>query len=153
VVLQSALETKERLVQELEDLVINKLPTEFKNFDFLYKKELEINNKIKQENSQKNKEKEDFTNCLKDLLKVYKEVSMIAISKTDKGYLKINFNNIAKNGKEVYIVLQVMNDYKIIELYPSNINISSLEEELMKTKNFTLFLAKLANELIKYYNK
>ena len=151
VILQNTSDIKEKAIQDLEDLVYNKLPTELKNFEVLYKKELELNTKFKNENLRKDN-KEDFSKILKDMLRVYKQISMISISKTDKGYLKINFFNLTDDNREVYIILQVLGDYKFIELCP-NINIKHLEEELTQTKNFTLFLTKLANELIRYFNR
>jgi hypothetical protein len=43
----SATSSKEKEISEMEYLVLQKLPSEFSNFDFLFKKELEIHNKMK----------------------------------------------------------------------------------------------------------
>jgi hypothetical protein len=152
--LVKAIEAKEKLVQEMEHQIFVKLPTEYKNFEFLYKKELEINNKIKQDLAQKGVVKKDFTNYIKNLLQVYKDISMLSISRTENAHLKINFNGLAKQPTipEVYVILQVLVEYRLIEVCP-NINLKHLAEELSINKNFTLFLTKLANELIKYLTK
>jgi hypothetical protein len=149
-ILTNRIESKTRKTKELEEVVLNKLPAEYKNFEYLFKKELELNYRIKQDSQ--NLKEEDYTANLKNQLRVYKEISMISISKTDKGYLKVHFRNIDEDNREVYIVLQVLNEYRVIEIYPT-LNIRHLEDELMTNKNFTVFLTKLANELIKYFNR
>jgi hypothetical protein len=152
--LVKAIEVKEKLVQEMENQIFVKLPAEYKNFEFLYKKELEINNKIKQDLAQKGVIKKDFSNYIKNLLQVCKEISMLSISRIENAYFKINFNGLAKQPtiQEVYVILQVLVEYRLVEVC-ENINLKHLAEELAINKNFTLFFTNLANEFIKYLSK
>ena len=47
----SSISCKEREINEMEYLVLQRIPSEFANFEFLFKKELEIHNKMKMENN------------------------------------------------------------------------------------------------------
>jgi hypothetical protein len=131
-------------------MVLNKLPAEVKNFEFLYKKELEVNTQLKQ--VMMIEKREDFTQVLMNMLRIYKQISMLSISKTDRGYLKVNFKNLSQDNRDVYVILQVLNEYKVIEICP-NINIKHLEDELTTNKNFTIFLTKLASEILKHFSR
>jgi hypothetical protein len=149
----SAINNKEKEISEMEYLVLHKLPTDFKNFDFLFKKELEIHNKMKMENIGQLSKNEDLASELKEMIKIYKETAHIELEKTKEGYLKITFfkgipESKLSDGASVVVEIKE-GSFKIISLFP-NIKITLIEEELAVTHNFTLFLTKLANEFIKY---
>ena len=147
--LNTIITEKEKHISEMEYLVFKKLPNEFSNFEFLLKKETEIHNKMKSENNQVGYKNEDIINEIKQMIKIYKDAADIDVSKTDDGCLMIVFKNLLENKKDAYIILEVKNGYKVIDIYPK-INITHYEEELEKTRNCTLFLCKLANAFISY---
>jgi hypothetical protein len=137
----------------MEYLVLQKLPSEFSNFDFLFKKELEIHNKMKMENSFLYSKNEALASELKDMIKTYKEVAHIELEKTKEGFLKIIFFKNVPNSKlhdGASLTVEIKEgSFKIISIFPQ-IKISHLVEELAAGNNFTLFLIKLANEFIKF---
>src|SRR5690349_9445914 len=90
-ILYTAISNKEREISELEFLVTQKLPSEFSNFEFLFKKELEIHNKSKTENNQLLSKNENLTKELREMIKIYKDTACIDLEKTKEGYLKLTF--------------------------------------------------------------
>jgi hypothetical protein len=142
---------KEKQINEIEFLIFNKLPSEFSNFEFLLKKETEIHNKMKSENNTLGVDYQETLNELKEMIKIYKDAANIDICRTDSGYLKIIFKHLIPENKDAYLILELKNQYKVIEVFPK-INISHLEEHLEKSRNCTSFIVSLANEFIKFYN-
>ena len=91
-----------------------------------------------------------------DIIKLYKNITGISISKTNELNLKIRFDFLCDNNIEYYIILSYENNkYNIISITPDEINLDKKYlEELNITKDINLFLCKLINfELIPYYEK
>lgn len=151
----SSISAKEKQISEMEYLVLQKLPTEFSSFEFLFNKELEIHNKMKMENNNLYNANEALSNELQEMIKVYKSVAHIDLEKTKEGYLKITYFKDLKNTKfpdGAHLVVEIKEGgFKIISVFPQ-IKITHFEEELQNSHNFTLFLTKLANEFLKYIN-
>jgi hypothetical protein len=152
-ILYSSISAKEREINEMEFLVLQRLPSEFANFEFLFNKEVEIHNKMKMENNSNYNKSEKITAELKDLIKVYKEISLVDLDKTKEGYLKVSFFKNIKNSNisdGAYIIVEIKEgSFQIISYYPQ-IKISTFEEELQNSHNFTLFLTKIALEFLKF---
>jgi hypothetical protein len=152
--LYSAISSKEREINEMEFLVLQRLPSEFANFEFLFNKELEIHNKMKMENNSNLNKNEKIAIELKELIKVYKEISLVDLEKTKEGYLKVSFFKSIKNSNlpdGAYIIVEIKEgSFQIISYYPQ-IKISDYEEELHQSHNFTLFLTKIALEFLKFH--
>jgi hypothetical protein len=148
--LNAIIAEKEKQISEVEFLIFNKLPSEFSNFEFLLKKETEIHNKMKSENNTIGIDYQETISELKEMIKIYKDAANIDICRTDSGCLKIIFKNLIPNNKEAYIILELKNQYKVIEIFPK-MNISQLEEELEKSRNCTNFIVSVANEFIQLY--
>jgi hypothetical protein len=106
---------------------------------------------MKSENNTLGVDYQETINELKEMIKIYKDAANIDISRTDSGFLKIVFKNIIPGNKEAYLILELKNQYKVIEVFPK-INTSHLEAELEKSRNCTNFIVSLANEFIKLYN-
>lgn len=151
--LEALISLKEKSITEMEHLVLQKLPAEFSNFEYIFKKELEIHNKMKTENNFLYSKNDAITKELREMIKVYKEVANIDIEKTNEGYLRISFFKNIKSetfpieGGSLIVEIKE-NNFKIISIFPE-IQISIFEKELQHTRNFTLFLAKIANEFLK----
>jgi len=152
-ILYSSISSKEREINEMEYLVLQRIPSEFANFEFLFKKELEIHNKMKMENNFTFTKNDAITSELKELIKLYKEISLVDLEKTKEGYLKVSFFKNTKNLKlpdGAYIIVEIKEgNFQIISYFPQ-IKISSFEEELHISHNFTLFLTKIAIEFLKF---
>lgn len=151
--LNSVISSKEKEISEMEYLVLQKLPTEFSNFELIFKKELEIHNKMKMENSSIYSKNEALASELKDMINKYKQVADIELEKTKEGFLKINFfrgipNSKLHDGASLTVEIKE-GSFKIISVFPQ-IKISHYEEELSQGNNFTLFLTKIANDFIKF---
>lgn len=153
--LYSKIASSERDINELEYYVLQKLPQEFANFEFLFNKELEIHNKIINENKYSSQKKESLIKELKEMVKIYKEAAHVDIEKTKEGNLKLTFfKNCIKS--KVFdscdIIVEIKDGrFKIISLYPDiRDRISQFEEELQTGHNFTLFITKVANEFLNY---
>lgn len=152
--LNSTLSIKEREILNTEDLVLKKLPLEFSNFEFLYKKEVEIYNKMKLEHGNFLQKNDLILKEVKEMLKIYKEIANIDIKKTEEGFLKIFFYNLNNFSKECYLTIEIKGgNYKIINVYPAITNINILEEELQITHNFSLFICKLVNTFITFFSE
>lgn len=152
-VLSLSIAHQEKTNNEMESLVFQKLPKEFSNIEFLYKKENEIHQKIKKDNSF-NTHQEELIAEVKETIDLYKEVSGIELSKTPEGWLKITLmkgirNNILK--EDICIVFEIkQGKYHITHMQPK-FPCQIYEDELNKTQNFTLFLCKvIVNEYSKF---
>ena len=90
-----------------------------------------------------------------DIVKLYKEITGISISKTNELYLKIRFDFLCSENIEYYILLSFNNNvYNLIYINPEEIICDAYLEELNKTKDINMFLCKLINyELIPFYEK
>lgn len=90
-----------------------------------------------------------------DIVKLYKEITGISISKTNELYLKIRFDFLCSENIEYYILLSFNNNvYNLIYINPEEIIYDAYLEELNKTKDINTFLCKLINyELIPFYEK
>ena len=92
------------------------------------------------------------------IMKLYKEITGISISRTNELNLKIKFDFLSDK-YEYYIIISYDNDkniscYDVISFYPEEINYKLYLEELNKTKDINLFLCKLINyELIPFHEK
>ena len=94
-----------------------------------------------------------------DIIKLYKEITGISVSRTNELNLKIRFDFLCEKN-EYYIILSYDNDkntksnYEVISIYPEGINYKIYLEELNRTQDISLFLCKLINyELIPFYEK
>ena len=92
-----------------------------------------------------------------DIIKLYKEITGISISRTNELNLKIRFDFLCGKN-EYYIILSYDNkknnnsNYDVISINPEGINYKIYMEELNKTQDINLFLCKLINyELIPFY--
>ena len=92
-----------------------------------------------------------------DIIKLYKEITGISISRTNELNLKIRFDFLCGK-KEYYIILSYDKNksknpnYNVISINPEGINYKMYMEELNKTQDINLFLCKLINyELIPFY--
>ena len=92
-----------------------------------------------------------------DIIKLYKEITGISISRTNELNLKIRFDFLCEKN-EYYIILSYDNkknnnsNYDVISINPEGINYEIYMEELNKTQDINLFLCKLINyELIPFY--
>ena len=92
------------------------------------------------------------------MMKLYKEITGISISRTNELNLKIKFDFLSDK-YEYYIIISYDNDkniscYDVISFYPEEINYKLYLEELNKTNDINLFLCKLINyELIPFHEK
>ncbi len=92
------------------------------------------------------------------IMKLYKEITGISISRTNELNLKIKFDFLSDK-YEYYIIISYNNDknnscYDVISIYPEEINYKLYLEELNKTNDINLFLCKLINyELIPFHEK
>ena len=92
------------------------------------------------------------------IMKLYKEITGISISRTNELNLKIKFDFLSDK-YEYYIIISYDNDknnscYDVISIYPEEINYKLYLEELNKTNDINLFLCKLINyELIPFHEK
>ena len=92
------------------------------------------------------------------IMKLYKEITGISISRTKELNLKIKFDFLSDK-YEYYIIISYNNDknnscYDVISIYPEEINYKLYLEELNKTNDINLFLCKLINyELIPFHEK
>ena len=90
------------------------------------------------------------------IMKLYKEITGISISRTNELNLKIKFDFLSDK-YEYYIIISYNNDknnscYDVISIYPEEINYKLYLEELNKTNDINLFLCKLINyELIPFH--
>jgi hypothetical protein len=151
-VLYDTISLKEKELEQTEYLVFHKLPSDFSNFEFLFDKEKEIHNKMKLEHNNLLVRNETLKKELINMIKTYKETASISLEKTKEGFLRLTFYNLDIKGKESYIVVEIKEgNFKVIEKYP-NLNIYQLEEELQVNCNFTVFMTKLANLFINYFN-
>lgn len=153
-IIESSISIQQKEIKELSQLVFNKLPNEFSSFQFLYKKENEINEKIKLEkkNSEYNNPNEILIKEIQGIIDLYKEVSGINITKTKEGLLQITiFPNIPLTVDQCYILIEIVdNKYKIVGINPA-FKFNEYEDALNKNKNFTLFLASIiVKEFCKY---
>ena len=148
----STIAMKEKEIEETENLVLKKLPQEFSNLEFLFNKEVEIYNKVKLEHNSVLTKNDQLQNELLELIKIYKETASINIEKTKEGFLKLIFLNLNTQGKESYIIVEIKEgNFRVKEIYP-HFNTSQIEEELYSNHNFTLFITKIANGFLSYYN-
>ena len=92
-----------------------------------------------------------------DIIKLYREITGISISRTNELNLKIRFDFLCEKN-EYYIILSYDNkknnnsNYDVISINPEGINYKIYMEELNKTQDINLFLCKLINyELIPFY--
>lgn len=153
-IIESSISIQQKEIKELSQLVFNKLPNEFSSFQFLYKKENEINEKIKLEkkNSEYNNPNEVIMKEIQGIIDLYKEVSGINIAKTKEGLLQIKiFPNVPLTIDQCYILIEIVdNKYKIVGINPV-FKFNEYEDALNKNKNFTLFLASIiVKEFCKY---
>ncbi len=148
-ILQAAISHKEKEISAMEYIVLQKNPADFANYEFLFKKEMEIYNKMKVENNFLFSKGEGIVEELKEMIRVYKEIAQIELEKTKEGFLKIIFFRGLKAEFEGNLVVEIKEgSFKVISVYP-RIKITSFEEELKVSQNFTLFLTKIANEFLK----
>ena len=102
------------------------------------------------------REEKNATNEI--IMKLYKEITGISISRTNELNLKIKFDFLSDK-YEYYIIISYNNDknnscYDVISIYPEEINYKLYLEELNKTNDINLFLCKLINyELIPFHEK
>jgi hypothetical protein len=156
--LYSTIASKEREIDEIEFVLQHKLPNELENLEYLYQKELEIQEKQNLEHQYTFNNKDALLQQLKDMLKVYKETSHIDIEKTKENHLKIIFfRDCLKNNKdflyECYVVVEIQEDkFYILKIFPEIKDLLALQNELNSTNNFTLFLTKIANEFLRIIN-
>ena len=153
-IIESSISIQQKEIKELSQLVFNKLPNEFSSFQFLYKKENEINEKIKLEkkNSEYNNSNEIIKKEIQGIIDLYKEVSGINIAKTKEGLLQITiFPNVPLTVDQCYILIEIVdNKYKIVGINPV-FKFNEYEDALNNNKNFTLFLASIiVKEFCKY---
>ena len=153
-IIESSISIQQKEIKELSQLVFNKLPNEFSSFQFLYKKENEINEKIKlkKKNSEYNNSNEIIMKEIQGILDLYKEVSGINIAKTKEGLLQITiFPNVPLTVDQCYILIEIVdNKYKIVGINPV-LKFNEYEDALNNNKNFTLFLASIiVKEFCKY---
>ena len=153
-IIESSISIQQKEIKELSQLVFNKLPNEFSSFQFLYKKENEINEKIKLEkkNSEYNNSNEIIMKEIQGIIDLYKEVSGINIAKTKEGLLQITiFPNVPLTVDQCYILIEIVdNKYKIVGINPV-FKFNEYEDALNNNKNFTLFLASIiVKEFCKY---
>ena len=95
-----------------------------------------------------------------NIMKLYKEITGISISRTNELNLKIRFDFLCGKN-EYYIILSYDNsnknknaNYNVITIHPEAINYKNYVEELNKTQDINLFISKLINyELIPFYEK
>ncbi len=141
---------KEKEISTMEYIVLQKNPADFANYEFLFKKEMEIYNKMKVENNYLFSKGDSVTEELKEMIKIYKEIAHIELEKTKEGFLKIIFfRDIKPNFEGGSLVVEIKEGtFKVISVFP-RIKITSFEEELKVSQNFTLFLTKVANEFLK----
>ena len=106
--------------------------------------------------SNENKETNDVND---NIMKLYKEITGISISRTNELNLKIRFDFLCGKN-EYYIILSYDNNknknsnYEVISINPEEIKYKPYIEELNKTKDISLFLCKLINfELIPFHEK
>ena len=83
------------------------------------------------------------------IMKLYKEITGISISRTNELNLKIKFDFLSDK-YEYYIIISYDNGknnscYDVISIYPEEINFKLYLEELNKTNDINLFLCKLIN--------
>ena len=103
----------------------------------------------------KSEEKNDAN---ENIMKLYKEITGISISRTNELNLKIKFDFLSDKF-EYYIIISYDNDknnssYNVISIYPEEINYKLYLQELNKTQDINLFLCKLINyELIPFHEK
>ena len=103
----------------------------------------------------KTEEKNDTNEII---MKLYKEITGISISRTNELNLKIKFDFLSDK-YEYYIIISYDNGknnscYDVISIYPEEINFKLYLEELNKTNDINLFLCKLINyELIPFHEK
>lgn len=151
--LNSAISSRSREVYELECHVIQKIPQEFQDYDFLFNKEIEIHNRSKSENYSIFLKNESLLKELKEMIEIYKGIANIDLQKTKEGYLKIIFFKNIKNTKlqdGAHLIVEIQEgNFKIISIFPQ-IKISHFEDELHNSHNFTYFITKLANEFLKF---
>ena len=106
-----------------------------------------------------NENKESINNN-ENIMKLYKEITGISISRTNELNLKIRFDFLCGKN-EYYIILSYDNNnknknanYNVISIHPEKINYKNYVEELNQTKDINLFLSKIINyELIPFYEK
>lgn len=151
--LTSSIAHQEKVNGEMESLVFQKLPKEFSNIEFLYKKENEIHQKIKRDNSFNNSQ-EELISEIKEIIELYKEVSGIEVSKTPEGWLKIILMKGIKNAmikEDICIVFEIkQGKYHITQMVPK-FSSQIYEDELNQSQNITLFLCKvIVNEYTKF---
>lgn len=134
----------------MEYIVLQKNPAEFANYEFLFKKEMEIYDRMKSGNYSMFSKGEGVLQELKEMIEIYKKVAHIDFEKTKEGYLKIQFfKGVKPDYDGGYVVVEIKDGtFNIISVYPK-IKITSYEEELKVTQNFTLFLTKIAHEFLK----
>ncbi len=149
-ILQAAISHKEKEISEMEYIVLQKNPADFANYEFLFRKEMEIYNKMKVENNFLFSKGDGIVEELKEMIRVYKEIAQIDLEKTKEGYLNIKFfRGLKPNYEGANLVVEIKEgSFKVISVYP-RIKINIFEEELKVSQNFTLFLTKIANEFLK----
>ena len=146
------LEKKKSQFKKMKNEILPNLMKKIKDFDLILKKEMEINRKIKTENHEILQNKSEIFEELNEWLLFYKEFSNLDIKKTEDGYLLIIFKNLSKNNKEAYLKFEITNNfYEIKEIFPK-IDYKLSQEILKKNKNFTHFLASIADSFITYFN-
>lgn len=152
--LVSAIKSKEHEIGDMEYIVKHKLPQEHSHFQYLCKKEQEINSKMQTENNYLYNKNESLADEIKNMLKIYKEVSFLELEKTKEGFLKlILFKELGHQRfpKGAHVVVEIrQGKFQIISTYPQ-LNVSQYEEELSKTHNFTLFVSKVAQEFLAFF--
>ena len=101
---------------------------------------------------------EEKNDANENIMKLYKEITGISISRTNELNLKIKFDFLSDK-YEYYIIISYDNDknnssYNVISIYPEEINYKLYLQELNKTQDINLFLCKLINyELIPFHEK
>ena len=97
--------------------------------------------------------KKDNLNCLnKQILKQYKNIAGISISRTEDLNLQINLDFLDNNGAYYIIISHKDSVYNIVDINPKEINYKKCVDELNINQDFTLFLCRLINyEFIPYY--
>ena len=140
--LESSINIKTKEISSMENLVLKKLPNEYSSFEFLYKKEVAIHQKIKIEKTNYKGEKDMLIQEINETIDLYKNVSGLKLEKTNEGLLRIDFFQGKKDSK-FFLVLEVVgNLFKVVEIFPQ-CETKKYEVELNQDKNLTLFLAKI----------
>ena len=114
---------------------------------------------IKYNESLLSNENKESINTNENIMKLYKEITGISISRTNELNLKIRFDFLCGKN-EYYIILSYDKNksknpnYNVISINPEGINYKMYMEELNKTQDINLFISKLINyELIPFYEK